>query len=355
MARRVRGHFLAVGGVCILELVEKQTPVHDQSDGSHPTAERKSMKNPTQETPIGKVWRRDFGPAMVTLASLLVLGTAVPAASAPPPQQYRFTTVDAPGNSGDGFQLTWISNDGLVIQQYVGGDGHSHTAALLSSGWTLIDVPGAANTGGTNPNSRGEVALSTWDDGFVNFHLAIWERGHYTYVPDSAFDGDVFQGAQGINDRGEVSAAVSNPDGSIFYGWVGDSRHHTVFSYPGSGYTIALMTNNSGTTVGEYVDAAGAGHGFIKNGNHFENLDYPGGTNTYGLSINNEGEIVGDYFLGHVHGFLLQRDKLTPFNVPGAIAESPYWINDHHVIAGSYRSPDNNWHGFIATPVGGGK
>lgn len=316
------------------------------------------MKNPRQETPIRKFWLKGLGPAMVTVASLLVLGTAMPAASAPPPQHYKFTTVDAPGkNLADGAQITWISNDGLVIQQYDDADGHSHTAVLLNREWTLIDVPGAVNTGGTNPNSRGEVALSYWGDDFV-FHLAIWERGHYTYVPDSAFDGHAFQGAQGINDRGEISAAVGNADGTILYGWVGDTRHHTVFSYPGSDYTIAFMTNNSGTTVGEYHDAADAGHGFIKDGDHFENLDYPGGRNTYGLSINNEGEIVGDYVVGpigfgHVHGFLLQRDKLTPFNVPGAIAESPYGINDHHVIAGSYKMVDGNWHGFIATPVGG--
>ena len=319
------------------------------------------MKTSTQQEQLRKRWGLNgLGPAMVTVASLLVLGAAVPPASAAPTQHYRFTTVDAPGKDLSNYnQLTWISNSGLVIQQYVDAAGYYHVATLQNSEWTLIDVPGAANTGGTNPNSRGQVALSYWGDDWV-MHLAIWEGGQYTYVPESAWEGYTFWGAQGINDRGDVSACVGNADGSILHGWVGDSRRHTIFSYPDSDYTIAFMTNNRGTTVGEYVDADGAGHGFIKDGDHFENLDYPGGRNAYGLSINNEGDIVGDYVVGPaghgtVHGFLLQRGRLTPFDVPGAVADSPYGVTENHAITGTYRASDGSVHGFIAIPVGGCK
>jgi hypothetical protein len=316
------------------------------------------MKNPNQQTRIRKFWLKGFRPAMVIVASLLVLGTAVPLASAAPEQHYKFITVDARGKDlSNSFQLTWINDDGLVIQQYADSDNHSHTAALLRSGWTLIDVPGAANTGGTNPNSRGQVALSYWgDDGVM--HLAIWERGHYTYIPDSAWEGYAFWGAQGINDRGQVSACVGNDDGSILYGWVGTSRHHTIFAYPGSTFTIAFMTNNSGTTVGEYVDADGNGHGFIKDGDDYESVDYPGGRNAYALGINNAGDIIGDYVVGPIgvgraHGFLLQRGHLTPFDVPGAVSDFNFSITDNHTITGTYQAPVGSFHGFIAVPVGG--
>lgn len=323
------------------------------------------MKNPNQQTRLRQFRLAGFWPAMVIVASLLALGTAVLPASAAPKQHYKFITVDVPGVPGvpgkdlsNNFQLTWINDDGLVVQQYADSDNHSHTAALLRSGWTLIDVPGAANTGGTNPNSKGQVALSYWEDADVPiYHLAIWERGHYTYIPDSAWEGYAFGGAQGINDRGQVSACVETDDGTTLYGWVGTSRRHTIFGYPDSDFTIAFMTNNSGTTVGEYVDADGAGHGFIKDGDHFVNLDYPGGRNAYALGINNAGDIIGDYVVGpigagHAHGFLLQRGHLTPFDVPGAVSDFNFWITDNHTITGTYQAPDGSFHGFIAIPVG---
>ena len=93
------------------------------------------MKNPNRQTRIRNFWLEGFRPAMVFVASLLVLGIAVPLASAAPKQAYKFMTVDAPGQDlSNNFQLTWINDDGLVIQQYVGLDGHNHTAALLEIG-----------------------------------------------------------------------------------------------------------------------------------------------------------------------------------------------------------------------------
>ena len=43
--------------------------------------------------------------------------------------------------------------------------------------------PEPTNTGATNPNSQGQVGLTYWEDDGV-FHLAIWQRGHYTYLSD---------------------------------------------------------------------------------------------------------------------------------------------------------------------------
>jgi hypothetical protein len=184
------------------------------------------MKNPNQQARIRKFWLEDFGPAMVMVASLVVLGTAVPPASAAPPEQhYTFTTVNAPDKDlAQYFQLTWINDSGLVIQQYIGKDGHSHTAALSGRKWTVLDVPGATDTGGTNPNSQGQVALSYSEDNMITWHLAIWQRGHYTYLPDPP-PGYLSRGAQGINDRGLVSAGALDPLGNILGDLVDGGRH----------------------------------------------------------------------------------------------------------------------------------
>ena len=64
--------------------------------------------------------------------------------------------------------------------------------------------------------------------------------------------------------------------------------------------------------------------------------------------------MVGPVGAGRAHGFLLQRGHLTPFDVPGAVADFNFWITDNHTITGTYRAPDDTFHGFIADPMARG-
>ena len=336
----------------------KQTTVNQESGASHlKQKEKQNMNDPNKQIQIRNSWLKDFGPTMLMVASLVVLSTALPAAPAACTQNYKFTTVDAPDKDLTNPALwTYINDSGLIIQDYYDTAGVMHTAALLSSGWTLIDVPGAAGTGGTNPNSQGQVALNYWGtDGII--HLAIWQRGHYTYIPDF-WPGYVLVGANAFNDLGQITAAVANSAGT-WLGFVGDSRHHTVFGYPGSELTIAFMTSDFGITVGVYEDPDGTdAHGFVYDNGHLVTLDVP----EYwvnALAINNEGEIAGEYQGVYTddssspwHGFLLQHGKLTDFDVPEALQTTPWMITDNHKLAGEYQAADGTWHGFVATPVG---
>ena len=319
------------------------------------------MNNPMQSTPIRKSWRKGFGPALLMVASLAVLAAVVPTALAAPPastQKYTFKTVDAPGSDVfmygiGGIRLTWMNDSGLITQQYIGTDGCYHTAALLRGQWTVIDVPGAANTQGTSPNSQGQVALTYWGNDNVN-HLAIWQKGHYTYIPDPC-PGYVFGTADSINDLGQVTSVVLDSSGTGL-AYVGDARHHRVFAYPGANFTIPMMTNDVGITVGTYWDSNWVVHGFIYDlydGTHFS-IDVPGGSGLWVDAINNEGQIVGSYTdsSGNFVGFELQHGHLTAFNVPGALQTLNLWITDNHKITGTYQSADGGLHGFVATPVG---
>ena len=291
---------------------------------------------------------------MLTVVSLVVLSTALPAAPAASTQNYIFKTVDAPGKDlANSFQPTWINDSGLIIQQYFDTDGFMHAAALLSSGWTVIDVPGAINTGATRPNSQGQVALSYCGTDEI-YHLAIWQRGHYTYIPDELFAGYVFESANDINDRGQITALVLDPAG-IDLVWVGDSRHHKAFGYPGSALTVAYMTSNFGITVGVYLDSDGLYQAFSYDGMHFTTIVVPGAQQAQANAINSEGDIVGLYMgsSGILVGFELQRGHLANVDVPNALQTDPWMVTDNHAIAGAYQAADGSWRGFVATPVGG--
>ena len=301
-----------------------------------------------------KAWLKHFGPAMLMVAGLLVLSTAAPRALAAPQQNYVFQTVDAPGKDlANSYQQTYINDSGLIIQQYVGTDGVTHAAALLRSGWTIIDVPGADGTFPRYPNSQGQVPLVYWGSDGIN-HPAIWQRGQLTFIPDQTFAGYVFGGGLAINDHGQLTAFVFDSAG-IGLTFVGDSTHHTVFGYPGSGFTFPLQTSNSGITVGAYLDSDGLFQAFSYDGTRFTAIVVPGAQQAQANDINSEGDIVGVYIdsSGNFGSFQLYRGDLTDFYVPHALQTELFMVTDNHKITGSYQAADGSWHGFVATPVNG--
>lgn len=323
------------------------------------------MNNSGQQPQIGRSFIKDLRLLQLLCASVLAIGAtsspalAQPTKVGPRAQNYIFKTVDAPGKdplSGVQFE-TWVNDSGLIIQAYSDTEGNVHTAALENDIWTVIDVPGAAETGATNPNFEGQVALTYCGTDFID-HLAIWQHGHYTYISDPC-PGYVFSGAQGFNDLGQVTSFVLDFSGSGYTGLacVGNGHNNAVFTYPDAYWIFPEMTNDWGFTVGAYWDSDWVQHGFVYNiydGTHLS-IDILGGSNPWTQSINLEGAIVGTYTdsSGNSLGFELQQGHLTAFNMPGAVQTIPYMITDNHRIAGCYQAVDGSWHGFVATPVDG--
>jgi hypothetical protein len=96
-----------------------------------------------------------------------------------------------------------------------------------------------------------------------------------------------------------------------------------------SSFTIVFGINTTGDTVGGYVDARGATHGFLRRGDDITTIDVPGAKGTFAFRANDVGQIVGAY--GNEanvpatqlpHGFLLDiaTGVFTPIDVPGALA-----------------------------------
>jgi len=275
------------------------------------------------------------------------------------PGDYKFTTVDSPGlyqEVDNGNFVTWVNNSGLVSQQYIGVDGNMHTAVLLKNRWKVIDVPGASNTAGTNANSEGQIALTYWGaDGLA--HLAIWKDSEYSYVEDPCPAEYTYGVAVGINDWGQVTSYVVDPNG-ISFACVGSPAFPSrgaVFGFPGAGGTIPIMTNDLGVTVDAYWDAQAVQHGFVHRmiGDVFVSVDFRGGTNSWVQGIDDEGIMNGSAQLdtnGNWAGFEIIGSHTEEWNMPGAVQTDLFVITNNLRIAGLYQSADGVWHGFVATP-----
>jgi hypothetical protein len=275
---------------------------------------------------------------------------------------YSFQTIDPPyGEPGVvlDVQIVWMNNAGMITVQYqspIDPDWltNMHTVVLWRGEWTVIDVPGAFSTGGTNANNNGQVALSyVYEDGI--WHLAIYDDGELTPFPDlPEYPGGII--AQAINERGQLAATIIDAEG-IWHALVGDASNYEVFDYPDPDVidTEAFGINNAGVAVGFYILVDGSYHALTYDGGNLENIDHPDGLGSFGVSINNRGVILGAYFnqAWELIPFLLEDGRYTDFLVPDALYTEPYFINDRGQISGAYADINGVRHGFVATPAAG--
>lgn len=281
------------------------------------------------------------------------------------PDSYTFKTVDVPfGVPGEDFnmQIVWMNNSGVVSAQYqspVGGEwfDNFHTAVLRKGEWTVVDVPDALGTGGTNPNNHGQVVLSYYfGDGI--WHAAYHSRRGLTPFPEiPGYPGGTI--VQGVNDRGQIAASVIDVDGGN-HAFFGDGEVYAILDYPDPEvvFTQGNMINNCGVGVGTYVSADGW-HAFKWENGEISNIDPPTsqGTEPSATAINNAGLIVGIWYNpdGVVTGYLQDGEEVKEFAVPDTAETWPYFINDRGQVSGIYVDADGVTHGFIATPRRGNR
>ena len=295
---------------------------------------------------------RDF-----TRWSLAALTALTVSAVPPATQEYVFQTVDAPDldHSVESiFHSNWRNNSGLIVQQYYGTDSPyywGHTAVLDRGAWSVIDVPGSLWCGGSNPNERGEVALTyASTDGTV--HLAMWRGGEHTLIPDLP---GYEMYARGINNLGQVAGFAFDSDGNE-HGFVRDGEQTWFFDHPlATPGTAAYALNDAGTVIGWYDAPDGTIQSFRLDGDQFESIAPPGSVFTFALTINNQGVIGGGYLDGDFipHGFLLRDGTYTTVDFPGASKCKIDSVDDRGRLAGAYIDSDGLAHAFVATPIKG--
>lgn len=133
-------------------------------------------------------------------------------------------------------------------------------------------------------------------------------------------------------------------------------RQFESFEIPGAKHTCIAGINNSRTTVGTYVDANDAGHGFVRHPNGKFQLLEPFGYEGVPESINDHGVIVGDYFDGTVsHGFVYSKGVFKSFDAPaGSSSIHLSGINNlgHIVGVAEFWADDISRKTFLLTPLG---
>jgi probable HAF family extracellular repeat protein len=161
--------------------------------------------------------------------------------------------------------------------------------------------------------------------------------------------------ADSAPDQSAASRKNKNDVGIRGHGFVRDGDVFSTIDAPGAGlYTVAFGIDESGKTVGGYVDERGKLHGFLKDKEAFSVIDYPGAAATFVSRINARGQIVGAYgddsnvpALELPHGFLFDNSAFTKIDVPGALRTQPFGINNLGQIVGEYQDGAGTTHGFL--------
>jgi hypothetical protein len=112
--------------------------------------------------------------------------------------------------------------------------------------------------------------------------------------------------------------------------------------------------NDRGQIVGEYQDDRGLGHGSLLDGDRFTTIDVPGAKGTNAAKINNLGQVVGSYSdvdtdleaIGvRLRVFLLDRGRFTRLDFTDALSSQAFGINDRGQIVGEYQDTAGTYHG----------
>jgi hypothetical protein len=130
-------------------------------------------------------------------------------------------------------------------------------------------------------------------------------------------------------------------------------------NFPGSVQTQVVGTNNTGTTVGFWVDNNGNNFGFVHSGATFTSVSDPNvpanmADTTQLLGVNDNGEAVGFYMdaQGNAQGFIynIANKTFTPVTLPGsfnAAMTTATGINNAGEISGFYVDTGGVTHAFI--------
>ncbi|MCX6592820.1 MAG: hypothetical protein NTZ56_14960 [Acidobacteria bacterium] len=218
-----------------------------------------------------------------------------------------------------------------------------------------LDVPGALNyTAATSINNRGQVvAYFSSPDGYRS---SLYDRGQFQTLQISLDSYGALQQANGINDKGQIVGSYSY-FGNYLRGFLYESGSSRAVD-ASSGITTLYDINNSGVVVGWTV-VGSLTHGLIVRDSIANNFDYPGAETTLLRGLNDDGELVGSYFGTGTspiwgQGFLLRgKDSFTTISYPLKDPKSyfsgsiPFDVNNRGDVVGVFFDGDSLGHGFL--------
>lgn len=172
--------------------------------------------------------------------------------------------------------------------------------------------------------------------------------GNYSFTTLNSQNDPTFNQLLGINDSGLIagyfgSGQAGHPNkGYRLSKPYGQGSYHNE-NFPGSEQTQVTGLNNSGQTVGFWVDAAGNNSGFYTNHGHFHTANFPTKNGASPrvdqlLGVNDSGIAVGFYAdkqgMNHGYSYSIGRHKFHRINVSGDTNVTAAAINDLGDVAG---------------------
>jgi len=213
--------------------------------------------------------------------------------------------------------------------------------------FSTIDVPGATLTNAQGINAQGDIVGFYVDSGGQQ-HGFLRSGGVYRTIDYP--NGHAIL-ARGINDAGDIVGTYQRPGetgGVPVHGFLLTRRGGLLaVDYPGHLNTIPQRILNDGTILGCYhdTDTMGTMHGMMFQ-QGFSAIDM-------GMSMHNGATPDGKYVIGlfmdkdgRNKAYVMEREKLTAVEVPGAIATAAWDINPSGVMVGDYTDSAGAAHGF---------
>lgn len=258
-------------------------------------------------------------------------------------------TFDYPG-AGNSTMPTGISNKNNIVGNYLDESGVSRGFLRLRTGqFPIVPLiqkdPGYFAEGINSSNTFCGYETDTP----ITYGFLYTYPGHTSFIVEIGGGSDptyIF----GINDAGDYVGSIP---GSAFIQVSGGPL--TTFTVPGSSMADGFGINSLDEIVGQYFDPPPATtfHGYLRD-THARltyPIDFPGAISTALLSINDSGLSVGRWLDagGVEHGLLLRgTNTFVSFDYPGATGTSLNGINNVNVIVGRYTDDLGISHGFVA-------
>jgi hypothetical protein len=177
------------------------------------------------------------------------------------------------------------------------------------------------------------------------------------------FPGSAQTQVTGLNDTGVTVGFWVNGAGANQGFYAIHRKHFKTVDFPTGDnaspiFDQLLGVNDSEIAVGFYNDSAGNPHGFTYNirSHRYRVVRVSGDTGVTATAINNLGDVAGiaTNGAGNTEGFLRRADgKVFHLNYPGASATQAFGVNDGDEVVGAYTvgTGDNApTHGFIWSP-----
>src|SRR5579863_1380972 len=204
-------------------------------------------------------------------------------------------------------------------------------------------------------NNHGEIA------GYFGSGATGHPNKGYTIVPpygqnnytNENFPGSVQTQVTGLNNSGDTVGFWVNAKG-VNLGFIEWNGVFSSYKNPNTGKGTVnqlLGINDKGIAVGFYTDGKGINHAYKLNQatGKFTAIVPPNAVGAIATGINGSGDIVGFVTAsdGSTDGFLLKSGHYTEFVFPNTTNTTPFGVNKYDQIVGSYVDNGGLTHGFL--------